>query len=79
MNTLEVEVTLPKEVAEACVSAVGPETASDALTRSEIRIEPTEKGVKLKVEASDLHALRAAANTYLRWVIMCAELAEKVK
>jgi tRNA threonylcarbamoyladenosine modification (KEOPS) complex Pcc1 subunit len=33
--------------------------------------------VKLKVESDDLHALRAAANTYLRWVIMCNEIARE--
>jgi len=77
MNTLKVEITVPKEIADACVSAVKPETDSEALTRSKIDLEETNGGLRLAIYASDLHALRAAANTYLRWIIMAAELARE--
>ena len=75
MNTLQVDVTLPEDVAGACVAAVGPETNSDALTRSKISLSRTGGGLRLFIQSSDAHALRAAANTYLRWIIMCAEIA----
>ena len=75
MNTLKVDVSLPTDVAEACVAAVGPETKSEALTRSKLTLKKTADGLRLSIEAEDLHAMRAAANTYLRWIIMCTELA----
>ena len=74
MNELTINLCLPKEVSEICCASIGLENRE--LDRSKIDVLRTEKGLKIYINASDLSAMRAALNTYMRWIIMSCELIE---
>ena len=59
---------LPDAPADAIAGALRPETDSSEVpkTRATIVREPT--GVRVRIEADDLASLRAAVNSYARWV-----------
>ena len=58
---------LPSPTARAVHGALLPETGGDVpKTASRVVLEPD--GVRVLVEAEDLSSLRAAVNSYLRWV-----------
>jgi tRNA threonylcarbamoyladenosine modification (KEOPS) complex Pcc1 subunit len=46
--------------------ALSPETMN--LSRNQVEISATPTGIILKVSAEDTNALRAALNSYLRWI-----------
>jgi tRNA threonylcarbamoyladenosine modification (KEOPS) complex Pcc1 subunit len=46
-------------------SALGPETGE--LRRCSVRWSEAGDGYRLIIEAEDLHSLRAALNSYMRW------------
>ena len=77
MNTLEVVLKMPAEAAKVCCRSVGIETKSEALSRSSIELSSRGDRLTLLIKAQDLSAMRAALNTYLRWISMCAGLTEK--
>ncbi len=63
--------------ADRLVAALAPEAAREVpRARSEI-LRPTPESVRLRIEAKDTGALRAALNTYLGWVDL-AEATEAV-
>jgi len=73
MNELTVRITVTPQAARACMASIQPEIDSDIHSRSKVKIEYNRELV-LRIEAVDLHAMRAAANTYLRWLDMCCKL-----
>jgi|GEM_PF-1265289 len=75
MNSLTVEIDAGEEKARAVISAIHCELESDTHERSTVKIDYDGKLV-LSIEAADLAAMRAAANTYLRFVDMCMKLAD---
>jgi len=75
MNELTVFLDVPEEVAKTIISSIRPEIDSDAHARSTVEMK-YDKGLVLYITAGDLHALRAAANTYVRWLDMCVKLAK---
>jgi len=91
MNELQIDLQLPREKVEVCQKALALETESESLHRSEIKLEEFEHrkpkacenehqrvdGLRISVNAKDLSAMRAAVNTYLRWVIMCCNLIDQ--
>ncbi len=76
MNTLTVRVKVPVEAAEAVLQSIKPEAESDAYQRSEVSLSYEDCEIVLNAKAGDLHAMRAAANTYIRWLDMCLKLTE---
>ncbi len=73
-NELAVELDVPRDVAEACLESIRPEIDADVHTRSEVTLKYDGR-LTLLIRARDLHALRAAANTYFRWLDMCLKIA----
>lgn len=55
------------DLAKAVHGALLPETGGD-VPKSMSRVVLEEGGVRVLVEAEDLSSLRAAVNSYLRWV-----------
>jgi tRNA threonylcarbamoyladenosine modification (KEOPS) complex Pcc1 subunit len=53
---------------EMVIKALGPETEKLATKRSRSVLERENAFLALRVEASDTVALRAALNSYLRWI-----------
>jgi len=74
MNELYIDLQIPHERAYICQKALALETKSESLHRSEIKLEESKQGLRISINAKDLSAMRAAINTYLRWVIMCCNL-----
>ena len=75
MNELTLQVEATAEVAQACINSIKPELDQDIHGRSNVEIT-YDKKLTLHISAKDLHALRAATNTYLRWLDMCVKLAK---
>jgi len=66
-------VTVPfrsKREVEAVMTALRPEVDSGRSKRSIVRLEAARRRVTLTVEGSDVTGLRAAINSYLRWLIL---------
>ena len=74
MNELLVTLELPKETAETCIKSIRPEAENDIHERSQVELHYGGGLLVLRITATDLTAMRAALNTYLRWIIMCAGL-----
>jgi tRNA threonylcarbamoyladenosine modification (KEOPS) complex Pcc1 subunit len=75
MNELSVRIQVPRVRAEACLASIRPELEAGAHDRSTVELSYDGELI-LDVTARDLHAMRAAVNTYLRWVDMCLKLTE---
>lgn len=74
MNELTINLCMPEDLSEICIKSV---TAEDRkFERSNVEVSRTKNGLKVYITANDLSALRAALNTYMRWIIMCCELVE---
>jgi KEOPS complex subunit Pcc1 len=76
MNVFEACFTLTEESARIIADSLKPEIAPVKSERSKTTVKAEGNKLKLKIEAEDLHSLRAAVNTYLKWIIMCEKLAE---
>lgn len=74
MNELRIMLEIPAEIAEVCCRSIGIEAESEALSRSKVDLKYDGDYLKLDITARDLGAMRAALNTYLRWIIMCHDL-----
>lgn len=53
---------------EIMLSALQPETRTPPSFRSRVKVEGVGTVLTLSFEASDISALRAAVNSYLRWI-----------
>jgi tRNA threonylcarbamoyladenosine modification (KEOPS) complex Pcc1 subunit len=71
MNELFLTLELSPGLAGICAKAVGMEALKDENSRSEVGISPEGNLLKIVVRARDLSAMRAAMNTYLRWINLC--------
>lgn len=70
---LEIKLKIP-EAGKACFQAIEIENKSYSTARSEVKVSYENEVLNIKIKAQDLSALRAAMNTYLRWIITCQEL-----
>ena len=53
--------------------------AGREIPRTEANVRKEEKELKIEITAKDLHALRAALNSYLRWINLGYEIIEVMK
>lgn len=72
MRKARLTFSLPRKAARVVEGSLKPETGRE-IPRTRFRIWTDEKGLSLVVEAEDTSALRAALNSYCRWI----EVAEK--
>jgi tRNA threonylcarbamoyladenosine modification (KEOPS) complex Pcc1 subunit len=75
MNEITVSIKVQSDAARTVLNSIRPEIESDEYGRSKVELS-YEKELILKITSPDLHAMRAAANTYLRWLDMCLKLAK---
>ena len=73
MNELVVSVKVHNGIGRACIGSIAPEMLSDMHERSKVELSYGRELV-LRITAKDLPAMRAAANTYIRWLDMCTRL-----
>lgn len=70
------KMKLPKELASIIGDALLPEVERPTSDRSRVSVETGIDVVKISIEASDISALRAALNSYLRWIESILDVVE---
>ncbi len=73
-----VRVEVPEGVSGLIGECLSPEVERPTSERSSVVVSVVGGGVVLSVEASDVVALRAALNSYLRWVGAILDVVEAV-
>jgi len=73
--TVKVELDSEK-ILETVFKAIKPETLTPPTRRSKVFVKINGKTLTLRVEATDTTALRAALNSYLRWIRLAVEILE---
>jgi len=60
------------------LEALKPETRTPPTRRSEVQMKGEGNSLTLNFKASDTSALRAAINSYLRWILLTKTILESV-
>jgi tRNA threonylcarbamoyladenosine modification (KEOPS) complex Pcc1 subunit len=76
--SVKIHVMMPEEVVEAVLNALMPEVESPSSDRSSTDVRRNVGGIVISTEASDTTAMRAAVNSYLRWVQGMLEMLSKI-
>jgi tRNA threonylcarbamoyladenosine modification (KEOPS) complex Pcc1 subunit len=63
--------------ARAVQQALMPEEALPASARCEVKVERRKNVLCLQVKAKDTAALRAALNSFIRWIIVARDMVER--
>lgn len=68
-----VYIEVDKKLVKVLAESLQPEVESPSSSRSKVLLEPLDDRLELRISALDVTALRAAVNSYLRWVdsILC--------
>lgn len=74
----EIELNIQLDDAELIAKSLRPESCRD-VSRTSVHIECRENELCLKIKGEDINALRAAINSYLRWIKCCTDVVEEVK
>ena len=64
---------------EAVLDALSPEVESPSSERSSTDVQRGVDGISIIMEASDTTAMRAAVNSYLRWVKGILDMLSKIE
>ena len=75
----EIRIKVPEDVVEAVLDALGPEVESPSSERSSTDVRRGLDGIDISTEASDTTAMRAAVNSYLRWVQGILDMISKIE
>lgn len=67
-----------KKKLEATLEALKPETRSMLSRRCQVKICTKGKNMTLILEAEDTSSLRAAVNSYLRWILLTKTVVESI-
>jgi len=78
MIVAEVRVDVPEGVSGLIGESLAPEVEHPTSERSKVMVSAVEGQVVISIEASDVVALRAAINSYLRWVGAILDVVEAV-
>ncbi|MDD5111063.1 MAG: KEOPS complex subunit Pcc1 [Candidatus Altiarchaeota archaeon] len=79
MNVFEASFTFGIEKSRLIADCLMPESAGageGGHERSKTTVSAEGEFLILRISAPDLHALRAAVNTYVKWIAMCGQLSE---
>jgi len=64
----EVTIDVPGDLADVMEGSLVPEVEQPTSERSKVEVVAMEGKLVIRIKASDVAALRAAVNSYLRWV-----------
>jgi len=80
LNQAEAKILIeaPPNIVKVLISSLKPELESGISERSRVVLEPSDKGVVIKIFADDVTALRAAVNSYLYWVQSIMDIGSRV-
>jgi len=67
-HTLTILFKIPRQKAHIIYEAVAPEAETLPSRRTSVSLQASEKGLILRIAAQDLVALRAAMNSFLRFI-----------
>jgi len=74
MHTATITLQHPK--ASVIERTIRPESAVE-IPRTSVRVSRQDDMLRLDIESGDVNGLRAAVNSYLRWVGMAAQISER--
>ena len=74
--TSKAELTVRTEHAEVIAGSLSPELG-EKIPRTAVSVERHGNEVLVKIEADDQNALRAALNSYIRWMNVAEETAKE--
>ena len=77
-STGQIDIKLPKRAIDILLISLEPESKTPSSERSTVKLSRTEDGIRLIVVANDTSALRAALNSYLRWIQGILSMIEKL-
>jgi tRNA threonylcarbamoyladenosine modification (KEOPS) complex Pcc1 subunit len=77
-STGQIDIKLPKRAIDILLISLEPESKTPSSERSTVKLSRAEDGIKLIVVANDTSALRAALNSYLRWIQGILSMIEKL-
>jgi len=75
----EIRIKVHEKVVDAVLDALSPEVESPSSERSSTGVRRDMDGIVISTEASDTTAMRAAVNSYLRWVKGILDMLSKIE
>ena len=67
MKKVDVSIKLEKSIGQIVIQSLQPELDTIG-SRTEVKLIETDHGITLSFDAQDVSSLRAALNSYLRWL-----------
>ncbi len=67
MKYVNISIELTKPLRKIVYQSLSPELGR-TVPRSQVNLSETDSGIQLTISAEDTSALRAALNSYLRWI-----------
>ena len=74
----EIRVDVPERLAGIMEGSLRPEAERPTSERSSVNVANGDGGLVIRIEGSDVAALRAAFNSYLRWVSSILDVVDSV-
>ena len=74
----EIQIATSERLAKIIEGSLLPEAEMPTSERSSVGVVIDDGGLIIRIEASDVAALRAAFNSYLRWVLAILDVVETV-
>jgi len=68
MRRVDISIELKHPLPNIVVKSLQPELGGVSVPKTQVNISETNVGVLLSIEAENTSALRAALNSYLRWI-----------
>ena len=75
----EIKIKTPEKLVKILCKALLPEAERPSSSRSRISIEGEKRWLTIHISASDTAALRAALNSYFRWVDAVLDVVGRVR
>ena len=75
----EVRVEASEELVNILLGALQPEAERPSSPRSRVSMEAEGRWLIMRINASDIAALRAALNSYLRWAAAVLDVVDRVR
>ena len=75
----EVGIEVPEDLVNILLGAIQPEVERPSSSRSEVSVRAVGRRLIFRVKSSDVSALRAALNSYLRWADSVLDVLNRVK
>ncbi len=77
MRKVEITISVPKPIRKIILGSLSPETGR-AVRKTQVNISENNAGILLVIEAETTNALRAALNSYLRWLNCVIDITKTV-